>query len=148
MERTGKVITGAQIKKIYALARERGMDTDLLHAHMETLVRKDSVAKLTVSEGIRLIDSLEGKPGQPKGEEKASWKQLQFIFGLMKKLEWINPDGTPDTDRLDRFLQSPKAGINLGSYQWLTRTKASKLIEALKSMSAREESKPEKMVAD
>lgn len=148
MERDGKVITGAQIKKIYALARERGMDADLLHAHLETLVKKSSLKDLTVSEGIQLIDSLEGKPGFSKGEDKASWKQMQYIYVLMKKIGWVNPDGTPDICRLDRFLQSPRAGINLGSYQWLTRSKASKLIEALKSMSEREEKQSEKVVAD
>ncbi|MDE7339952.1 MAG: regulatory protein GemA [Lachnospiraceae bacterium] len=133
----GKVISVSQMRKIYALARERGMDSDLLHAHMQALTEKESMKELTMSEGIRMIESLEGKPTELKGQIKASYKQMQYIYGLMKRLGWVTGTGEPDTERLDRFLQSPKAGINLGSYKWLTKEKASKLIEALKSISER-----------
>lgn len=133
MGRKGKVISTGQMRKIYALARERGMDSDLLHAYIHAHIQKDSMTKLTLSEGIKIIESLEGK-----SSDSASYKQMQFIFGLMKELGWVMESGDPDTDRLDRFLQSPKARINLGSYKWLTRDKAGKTIEALKSMLERD----------
>lgn len=132
-----KIISAGQMRKIYALARERGMDNDLLHAHVQTLTGKDSMKDLTMPEGIRIIESLEGKPSELKGQIKASFRQMQYIYGLMKQLGWVTDTGEPDMERLDRFLQSPKAGINLGSHKWLTKTKASKLIEALKSMAER-----------
>ena len=134
MGRKGKAITNGQMRKIYVLSRERGMENDLLHEYIYALKKKDSMTKLTLSEGIRVIESLEEKTAESKGDDKASYKQMQYIFGLMKELGWITETGEADTDRLDRFLQSPKAGINLGSYKWLTRGKASNLIEALKSM--------------
>lgn len=137
VERMEKVISAGQMRKIYALARERGMDSDLLHAHIQALTEKESMKELTMSEGIRIIESLEGKPLELKGQVKASYKQMQYIYGLMKQLGWVTDSGEPDTERLDRFLQSPRAGINLGSYKWLTKEKASRLIEALKSMSER-----------
>lgn len=132
-----KVISAGQMRKIYVLARERGMDNDLLHAHIQALTGKESMKELTMLEGIRLIESLEGKPPELKGQARASYKQMRYIFGLMKQLGWVTDLGEPDTERLDRFLQSEKVGINLGSYQWLTKEKARKLIEALKGMSKR-----------
>lgn len=134
MGKKEKAVTAAQIRKIHVLANERGMDADLLHAHIQVLTKKDSIKKLSLDEGIRVIDSLEGRPGKSQGQEKASYKQNQYIFGLMRKLGWVTDAGEPDTDRLDRFLQSPRAGFNIGSYKWLTRSKASQLIEALKDM--------------
>lgn len=141
MERAGNRITVNQIKKIHVLAKEHGMDDELLHAYIQTLTKKESLKLLTVSEGIKVIDALEGKAEEPTGQTKASRKQMQYIFGLMKKLGWVTDGGEPDTARLDRFLQSPKAGINLGSYKWLDRAKAGRLIEALKSMSERTHTK-------
>ena len=139
MGKTEKAITAAQVRKIHVLARERGMDDDLLHAHIQALTQKDSVKKLSLREGISIIDSLEGKPRETQGQAKASYKQLQYIYGLMKNIGWVTETGEPDTDRLDRFLQPHRAGINLGSYKWLTRLSASKLIEALKSMHERQQ---------
>lgn len=129
-----KVISAGQMRKIYVLARERGMDSDLLHAHIQALTEKESMKELTMSEGIRIIESLEGKPSELKGQVKASYKQMQYIYGLMKQLGWVTDSGKPDTERLDRFLRSEKTGFNLGSYQWLTKEKAGNLIDALKSM--------------
>ena len=69
---------------------------------------------------------------------------MHFIFGLMKEMGWTTGDGKPDLDRLNRFLRSDKAGFNLEDYRWLNVGMASDLIEAFKSMLAREQ---EKMVA-
>lgn len=138
----GKAVTGDQIRKIYAAARERGMDNDLLHEHMEILVQKSSIRDLTKSEAIKLIDSLEGKAAS--GKDHATDKQMLYIQGLMKELGWMADGGKPDFDRLNRFLQSDKAGFNLADYRWLKKGQASNLIEALKAMLAR---KLEKEVA-
>lgn len=135
-----KAVTYCQIKKIHVLAKERGMDNDLLHEHMEILVGKSSIRELTKKDAIALIDSLEGK-GSRNVKDRATPKQMHFIFGLMKDLGWVMEDGKPDLDRLNRFLQSDKTGFNLSDYRWLNIGTASNLIEALKSMSVREKVK-------
>lgn len=140
----GKAVTCAQIRKIHVLAKERGMDNDLLHEHMEMLVGKVSIRELTKKDAIVLIDSLEGKAGSRDVKDRATHKQMHFIFGLMKEMGWTTGDGKPDLERLNRFLRSDKAGFNLEDYRWLNVGMASDLIEAFKSMLAREQ---EKMVA-
>lgn len=132
-------VTGGQIKKIYAAARELGMDRDLLHEHMEMLVHRSSVRDLTKDEAITLIDSLEGKGVTGKGH--ATKRQMSYIYTLMRELEWTTEDGKPDLERLNRFLQSDKAGFKLDDYRWLKRRSASDLIEALKSMLSRKQEK-------
>ena len=105
MGKKEKAASAAQMRKIYALARERGMDGDLLHVHIEVLTGKASLKEITVSDGIRIIDSLEGKRREAAGKDGASPRQLRYIYGLMGKVGWITEAGEPDTDRLDRFLQ-------------------------------------------
>lgn len=136
----GKAVTYAQIKKIHVLAKERGMDNDLLHEHMEMLVGKGSIRDLTKKDAGALIDSLEGK-GSRNVKDRATPKQMHFIFGLMKEMGWTTDDGKPDLDRLNRFLRSDKAGFSLDDYRWLNVGMASNLIEAFKSMLAREQEK-------
>jgi len=135
----GKAVTVSQIKKIYAAARDIGMDSDLLHEHMEMLVHKSSIKELTKNEAITLIDSLEGKTVVVEG--RATHKQMLYIYGLMKELGWMTDEEKPDVDRLNRFLQSDKAGFNLSDYRWLKKGPASNLIEALKAMAARKHEK-------
>lgn len=141
MGRAKKAVTYEQIKKIYALAKERGMDNDLLHEHMEMLTGKPSIRALTKQEGIILIDSLEGKAGNRNVKDRATAKQMHYIYGLMKELGWTNEEGKPDLDRLNRFLRSDKAGFNLEDYRWLNIGTASSLIEAFKDMASREKGK-------
>lgn len=139
-----KAVSYGQIKKIHVLAKERGMDNDLLHEHMEMLVGKTSIRELTKKDAVTLIDSLEGKASSRNVKDRATPKQMHFIYGLMKEMGWTTEDGKPDLNRLNRFLQSDKAGFNLSDYRWLNIGMASNLIEAFKRMAAAEQ---EKMVA-
>ncbi len=139
MGKTGKAVTYDQIKKIYAAAKERGMDGDLLHEHMEMLLHRSSIKGLTRREAATLIDSLEGRAAL--GQDRATARQMQYIYGLMKELEWMTEEGKPDLDRLNRFLQSEKAGFCLSDYRWLKKGTASGLIEALKAMAVRKREK-------
>jgi len=41
-----KKITAAQIRKIHAISRERGIDDDLLHEHTRMLTGKESLKEL------------------------------------------------------------------------------------------------------
>lgn len=141
MGKREKAVTYAQIRRIYMSAGERGMDNDLLHEHLEMLTGKESIRALSVSEAALLIDSLEGKTaGRPAGN-RATSRQMYYIYGLMKELNWITKDGKPDMDRLNHFLQSDKTGFKLADYRWLDVGNASRLIEALKAISARGQAK-------
>lgn len=122
-------ITASQMRKIHVSARERGMDNDLLHIHVRTLTGKESLRELTVSEAVRVIDSLEGKSHKPG--DHASAKQMRYIEALAKELGWQKEDGSLDKDRLNGFL-SKRYGLD--HYRWLTRSTASKVIEGLKHM--------------
>lgn len=139
MGKKGKAVTYDQVKKIYVAAKERGMDGDLLHEHMEMLLHRSSIKELTQREAAMLIDSLEGKV--PSGQDHATGRQMQYICGLMKELGWMTEEGKPDLERLNRFLQSEKAGFHLSDYRWLKKGTASDLIEALKAMAARNREK-------
>lgn len=143
MGRTKKAVTltYAQIKKIHVLANGRGMDNDLLHEHMEMLTGRTSIRELTRQEAAMLIDSLEGGAGKRNGRDRATSRQMHYIYGLMKELGWVTGDGKPDLDRLNRFLRSDKAGFSLEDYRWLNIGTASSLIEALKAMAIRGQGK-------
>lgn len=125
-------ITQSQIRKIYALCRERGLDEDLLHEHIYSLVKKDSVKKLTISEAVKVIDSLSGKKTSCGG---ASYKQMTYIKNLMKTLGWVTESGMPDMERLSGLC---KKMYKIETYKWLDVKMASGIIEALKEFIERE----------
>ena len=53
--------TPAQLRKIYVLAKETGMDSDLLHLYVFNTVKKDSLSALTITDAVKVIDGLSGK---------------------------------------------------------------------------------------
>ena len=125
-------ITAAQIKKIHAAARERGVDNDLLHEHIYMLVKKDSIKILTREEAAKVVDSLEGNPHT--GKDHMTQKQRLYLLALVKKLGWTDENGKADEKRLNGMCEKY---AKVSRYEWLTRSGASKLIEALKNMTAR-----------
>ena len=125
-------ITAAQVRKIYITARERGVDNDLLHEHIERLVKKDSIKLLTKKEAAEVIDSLEGKPHT--GKDAMTRKQRLYLLALAKKLGWTDEGGKVDEKRLDGMCGKY---ARVSRYEWLTRSGASKLIEALKNMASK-----------
>ncbi len=130
----GKKITPGQMKKIHALAKETGMDDDLLHGYVHMLTEKDSLKDLTVSDAMRVIDGMVGKKGYAQGD-RISYRQEAFIFTLMKKMGWTDSEGNPDKKRLNGFI---KKQYGIEDYRWLTKGLASKVIEAFKKLAARE----------
>ena len=103
-------ITTSQMRKIYAAAREHGLDNDLLHIHLQTVTGKESLKELTMSEAIKLIDSLEGKKGRT-GSMQMTEKQFRYINMLMKDLGWMDENGKRDYKRLNGFC-SKRYGID------------------------------------
>ena len=126
-----KKITAAQTRKIHVISRERGIDDDLLHEHIQMLTGKESLKELSCGDAAKVIDRLEGNT--PSCRDPASYRQLSYIKGLMKKLGWIDGDGNPDMARLDGMCRKY---AKVDSYRWLDNGGASKLIEALKNMAA------------
>lgn len=129
--RGGKAaITAAQMRKIHVLAREYGLDDDLLHVHIQTVTGKDSLRKLSLGEAVRVIDSLD-----QKAADQMTWKQKYRIDRLLQELGWTDEKGEPDYKRLDGFC-SKYCGVD--SHKWITRRNASNVIEALKNMARKE----------
>lgn len=126
-------ITPGQMKKIHALAKELGMDDDLLHEYVYMLAEKDSIKELSMFDATRVIDGMVGKKGYAQGD-RISYRQEQFIFALMKKMGWVDSEGKPDRKRLNGFI---KKQYGVEDYRWLTRGLAGKVIEAFKKLEDR-----------
>ena len=79
-------VTTAQQRKIHALARELGMDDDLLHEYVSMLTEKQSLKDLTVMEAVKVIDAMEGKKGYAAGDrissQKINKKPPQIVSGF------------------------------------------------------------------
>ncbi len=126
-----KRITPAQVRKLHAAGRERGIDSELLHEHIRMLTGKESIKQLTCGEAAGVIDSLEGRSCGTGGG--ASVRQMACITGLMAELGWVDGKGHPDMDRLDGMCRKY---VKTDSYRRLDKRNASKIIEALKNMAA------------
>lgn len=131
-------ITAAQIRKIYVIAREYGMDNDLLHIHVQTVTGKESLKDLNKEEAIRVIDSFERR-SKHDSTKRMTRKQFEYIKGLMKKVGWVDEKGEPDLKRLDGFCNKR---FSVASHKWLTPATASKVIEGLKNMIKNQEDIP------
>lgn len=129
-------VTTAQQRKIHVLARELGMDDDLLHEYVSLLTEKQSLKELTVMEAVKVIDALEGKKGYAAGD-RISWRQERYIECLMVQLGWVLEDGKPDKKRLDGFV---KKQYGMDDSRWMTKKIASHVIEGLKSLATRKRS--------
>lgn len=127
-------ITPAQKRKIWVLARQNGMDDELLHLYVSQLTKKSSIRSLTIMEAVSVIDALEGK--NRKEINHMSMKQEYYMKALAQEVGMVQADGLLDEKRLNGFCRS-RYGV--GSYSWLTRAQASRVIEGLKAMAERME---------
>ena len=112
--------SAAQLRKIYALAREKGIDNENLHSLLYSICKKEHLSQLTITEAVQLIDSLSGKeiPG------RVTARQIHFIQGLAKDFGW-------DEKRLRGFVK--KVG-GVDDIRWLSKAQASNVIEGLKKL--------------
>ena len=120
-----------QRRMIFKLAREKGLDNDLLHAYIENLTGKASLKYLTIIDARNVIDSLnDNKASGSKG--MATFKQRRFIEGLAADIGWVVEGSKKlDRERLNAWLYH-RYGIS--NIRWLTAKKASDAIEGLKAM--------------
>lgn len=128
-------ITPSQMRKIYALARNAGMDDDLLHIYVKNVTGKGSLRTLTVMEAVQVIDRMEGREQKRVSGGHMTQRQEAFLWQLVTELEWVDEEGKPDRERLNRFI---KARFRADHYRFLSSCQAGKVIEALKAMRDRE----------
>ena len=118
--------TSAQLRKIHVLAGERGIDNDTLHTHVFNITKKNSLKKLTITEAVNVIDSLQGSE-----YGRMTWRQKRFIFSLARQLRWLHENGSVDIKVLRSFI---KRQTGMPTEEWLTQKAASEVIEAMKAI--------------
>ena len=115
-------MTEKQRKLLFVLAKQRGMDNELLHSYIETQTGKQSITEVTTQEAKTLIDGLQEKKQTVKGY--ITEKQLKYIKGLCQCLSW-------EEKALRQFIEKQ---YGISNVNWLTSKQAAKLIEGLKNI--------------
>ncbi len=115
-------MTEKQRKLLFVLAKQRGMDNELLHSYVETQTGKQSIAEVTTQEAKILIDNLQEKKQTAKGY--ITEKQLKYVKGLCQCLSW-------EEKALRQFIEKQ---YGISNVNWLTSKQAAKLIEGLKNI--------------
>lgn len=120
-------MSGAQMRMIYALARNAHIDNDTLHDIALGITGKESLNALDPAEGARVIDRLRAYIGE-HGDipNRATQKQQWLIRRIEAELGWSG-----EAARLRGLIQRV-AGVS--DIHFLTVSQARKVIEALKSM--------------
>jgi hypothetical protein len=133
------MITRDQIKLIWVLARQLGMESNELHDVVSAVTGKDSIKALSVAEGTDIIEVLIRAGGRVKKKRKprpslppnvvelVTRKQTRLIKVLEKRLGWQD-----NPERLKGFTRRiiKREGVR-------TKKEAIKVIEGLKSMARR-----------
>ncbi|MCR4442946.1 MAG: regulatory protein GemA [Peptococcaceae bacterium] len=126
-----KEISPGQIKKLWASARENGLEEDDLRQLIKNLTGSEKISTMTSDQAVRVIDILTGKTEYRPGF--ASKEQLWKIKQLATELGWgDNPK------RLRGFIKK-YAGVE--NMKWLRERQASNIIEGLKKIQQRQNQK-------
>jgi hypothetical protein len=115
--------TPAQHRKIFALAKEQGIDKDTLDIVVWNYAKKESMKDLTINEAVQIINAL--TPSTQNGHGTITSKQLSYIKGLGKEV------GLDTETKLNKWVEN-KYGVSAVS--WLTKEIAIQAIEGLKIM--------------
>lgn len=118
---SANIITSGQIAKIYVLAKENGLDNEMLHDLVKAMFNRNSLKKLTFIQAGKVIERLGGNTGS---------SQESYIRALERQIGWSD-----NPERLKGFIKSLFKKDDLKS---LTKKEKSKLIEALKNIKKRE----------
>lgn len=122
--RSTKPITQPQLRKIYAEAREAGLDNDYLHELIYRIHGKESLKDLQMWEAALLIDALIKMNGGGERPGMISERQKWLLTDYQRKLGWTDA-------QMRGFIK--KYG-HVDFIQWLTKEGASKMIEAVKNI--------------
>lgn len=125
-------ISKPQNRKIWVMAKELGLDKDLLHEFIANITSKKSISSLTKTEAIKVIDAMEkqikGKRATPP-PNRVSKEQLWKMNQLARELGW---DNNPK-----RLLGFVKKYAKVERLEWLTPAQAWRVIEGLKKLAAK-----------
>jgi hypothetical protein len=133
------MITRDQIKLIWVLARQLGMESNELHDVVSAVTGKDSIKALLVAEGTDIIEVLIRAGGRVKKKRKprpdlppnvvelVTRRQTRLIKLLERRLGWHD-----NPERLKGFTRRiiKREGVR-------TKQEAMKVIEGLKNMARR-----------
>jgi hypothetical protein len=124
------LLNQGQMRCIYALARQGGLDNDMLHAIVENLTGKDSIKKLTSSDAKTVIDRMKRLIGQETTGpyDRPTKEQVSKIYALAAKLGWAD-----DPHRLTAWLEKR---YNVSHPRFLDEKSTRNCIEAMKAMLA------------
>jgi hypothetical protein len=138
----GAMISTAQMRMMYGLAKKCSMDNDSLHGLVYRHSKVESIKDLTMYQAKGIIDYLMYLSGQEKMEipDRATEAQRAFIHGLARDMGWED-----NPKRMRGFLESR---FGIADIAFLTQEKASDVIEALKAMAKREQNRPKSSDAE
>lgn len=123
-------MTAEQRGAIWKLKSVNGLSKEELYSLVYQVTNKEHISQLTKSEAIQVIDRLKGTK-QVNGNQ-ATYKQQKFILGLSQDLGW-------NGYRLAGFVKK-RFNVDMPQsdmFRWITRRKATIIIEALKAMKDR-----------
>lgn len=125
-----KMITTPQIRMLYALARESGMDNEALHGMIKRQTGCESLKEVTCDQARFAIDFMKYRLGyeSPNIPDMATEAQKAYIRSLAQAV------GFAEDWRLRSFLEK-RFGVS--HVQWISRDKAQGVITALKHMQKR-----------
>lgn len=123
-------LTKPQNRKIWVMAKELGLDNDLLHEFIGNITHKKSISALTTAEAIKVIDAMEkqikGNHKRTSPPNRVSKEQLWKMNKLAKELGW--------EDNAKRLLGFVKKYAKVERLEWLTSAQAWRIIEGLKKL--------------
>lgn len=127
-------INKRQISKIWAAAKEQGIDREDVYALVLQVSGQDGMRNLTGDQANEVIDRIVGSSKQKEYQtsgRQSTQEMRKKIYMLTVELVWHkNPK------RLEGFC---KKMFKVEKVEWLDRKQCYQLIEALKDMVARKE---------
>ena len=127
-------INKRQISKIWAAAKERGIDREDVYALVLQVSGQDSIKGMTQDQANKVIDRIVGTCSRPEYQKQGRITTDQMrkkIYILTVKLGW---DKNPK--RLEGFC---KRLFKVEKVEWLDERQCYQLIETLKDMVKRKE---------
>lgn len=151
-----KEITRPQIRHIYAMGHELGLDDGTLHEMVHSITGSHHISSITVDEAITVIDRLKGnmKGFKRFTAEKvdtsvnrigmASNEQIKKIYAIMYELKSFDKSDDPQVSIKKRLRGILKKYNKIDDVRFLTSADAWKVIEEIKNMIANERRKLKK----
>lgn len=121
-------ITPKLMKRIYAVARQKGIDNETLHELVYREIGKESIKTLTSSEAYTVIHALNpsGDNGRQERKGMITDNQYNMIVRMSYILGWEG-----NIKRINGFV---KKYTGVENVKWLTKYQASNVIEGLKKL--------------